>query len=701
MSARSLGDVAWFSMHSFPTTGRLVIVDAEIAPTFLAAITLCISIIISLLLVRIPKALAISWCFITVTRQKRLAESLEQSRVVNGSGSWHLPVMLANCGLFLSDAVGSILSSFQHLRHAELFRGILFMALAVFCLISAILGPLFALLVSREATYGFAGPQRGPCIGQYNFSVTAKNYVQPGLNHHLRSYELLPWVPTFDYSWTQENTVYSTNETVEQSTSKVVYESLNGCLLEDDILCDSRFLRTHKVSVELSPSRMGLWYDESWNLKLNGYCLRLNSTSISWKTGSNFPSYVYGLNLAPDSRALNTGRARCSKDPQTSNAWYLGQGDYQRFDRRKSVITDSFFVNEDDDRGYPCYKWRNSLRALDADSMTVMTILPPHDRVNQVEDDELYLPAVANGQFNYAPHQVAHILCWEELYVQTSDGKSFKTSASWANRSALIKEHGLPTGLNPLLHFANTEFIVKPARFLRGSSSLLQSVAETPRREFNPANAPPVSFGAEVHRWAHIGAMDIASKATRAATGFYSRGTSDAVAMMDGDGGVSEELKDLCDAVRITKEGTVALPLHVLVALLVLLFVSLAWWALERIGVALAARGVSGPGGVVRAFLMLPAATPVSLAVSAETALLVAKGWGNNSDEQVVGSASGHPLVKAAGGNLGGPTLGYVREDQWVLSWGFSGFTAVNNDKMGEQLVADIERCLEYLAKGA
>ncbi|RSL57430.1 hypothetical protein CEP53_006489 [Fusarium sp. AF-6] len=546
------------------------------------------------------------------------------------------------------------------------------MALAVFLLVSAILGPVIALLVSREVVYGFAGPQPGPCMGQYNFSVGAKNYVQRGLDHHLRSYELFPWVPTFNYSWTENNTVYFANKPIEESTSKVIYESLDGCLLNDNVLCHSEFPRTHKVSVELSASRMGLWYDDSWSFKLNGYCLRLNSTSISWRTGSKFPRYAYGLNLAPDSKALNNARAYCSKDPP------LGQGDFQRFDRRKSVITDSFFVNEDEDRGYPCYKWRDSLRSLDSDSISVITVLPSHDRINQLEDDELYVPPITDGQFIYAPYQVAHILCWEELYVQSSDGKSFKTSASWANRSALIKEHGLPKGLNPLLHFANTEFVVKPARFLRGSSKLLQSVAETPRWEFNPTNAPPVPFGAEMHRWAHIGAMDISSKATRAATGFYSRGDWDAVAMMDKDGGASEELKDLCDAVRMTKEGTVTLPLRILIVLLVLLSVALAWWALERIGVALAARGVSGPGGVVRAFLMLPATTPVSLAISAETALLVAKGWGNNSDEQVIGSVSGHPLVKSVGESPGGPSLYLGREDQWVLSWGFSGFAAVD-----------------------
>lgn len=111
-------------------------------------------------------------------------------------------------------------------------------------------------------------------------------------------------------------------------------------------------------------------------------------------------------------------------------------------------------------------------------------------------------------------------------------------------------------------------------------------------------------FAAEVHRWAHVGAMEIASKATRAATGFYSRGYLTAATESQRQG-VPAELQDLCNAVRATREGAVSMPVRTLVALAVLLAVSLAWWAAERIGALLAGLGFAGPAGAVRAFLIL------------------------------------------------------------------------------------------------
>ncbi|KAF4435955.1 hypothetical protein FACUT_6806 [Fusarium acutatum] len=647
----------WFSTFESPFSGKLVIADAKIAPVFLAAVTLCISVAIPLLLVRLPKALAVAWCFIS-DRKKRCPESPSR----NNFGSWHLPVMLANCNLLLSDLAMSLLASYQHLQQSEILRSVSFIVLGVFLLAAAVLTPLVALLISREVMYGFAGAQVGPCVAQYNFSIGAKNYIDRGLDHHLRSYELLPWIPRFNYSWIENNKIYFAAKPVKEPTSRVAYELLDKCLLNDKVLCDHRFYRTHKVSVEISPAQMGLWYDDSWKLKLNGYCLRLNSTSISRETDRNFPAYTYNFQFAPDAQKLDSADANCLYDPQTSGSWSLGQGEFQRFRRRKNTITDSFFVNGDEDRKYPCYKWRDSLRALDADSMTVITVLPSHEQINQLDGDELYLPPLPDGDFSYKPDEVAHILCWEELYLHTMDGKSFKTSTSWANRSALIARHGLPRGLNPLLHMANTEFIVKPIRFLRGSSSLLQNVAETSRWEFNPTNAAPVPFGAEMHRWAHVGAMDIASKATRTSVGFYSRGDFDAVAKMEREGNSNEELQDLCDAVRTTQDGTITLPLDKIICILVLLCVAIFWWALERICVMIATRGVSGPGGIFRSFLMLPAATPVSLAASVESALLAAKGWGSHENERVMGSVSGHPLLRSVGQNTGRPSITMGRD---------------------------------------
>lgn len=48
--------------------------------------------------------------------------------------------------------------------------------------------------------------------------------------------------------------LYSNVMSVKEATSKVLYECIDGCLLNNDILCDKRFLKMHKVSVKLSPS---------------------------------------------------------------------------------------------------------------------------------------------------------------------------------------------------------------------------------------------------------------------------------------------------------------------------------------------------------------------------------------------------------------------------------------------------------------
>lgn len=256
-----------------------------------------------------------------------------------------------------------------------------------------------------------------------------------------------------------------------------MYEQLDGCLLKDDVLCDSRFPRTHKVSLDLSPSRLGLWDDESWHLRLEGNCLRLNSSSIGALSNAqdnpNIPNRLYSLEYARGGQ-----RHRTTDCPNLFKDNFLASGEMQRFETRKNLITDSFFVTADSDRGYPCYKWRKSLRALDADVMTVITVLPLIDRTNQAAGDDLFLAPVSK-----TPNETAHLLCWEETSVRLADGRSFKTSATWANRSALITEHNLPPGLNPLLDLVNTAFATRPARFLRGSSALLQSVADVPAWE--------------------------------------------------------------------------------------------------------------------------------------------------------------------------------------------------------------------------
>ncbi|KAK0617012.1 hypothetical protein B0T14DRAFT_255609 [Immersiella caudata] len=674
-------DFPWFTISDSPATGRVLIADAAIAPVFLAAITLAIGILVPLLLRRIPRAVAVAWCFArnlsppTEEETDRGNEKtpLDEATARPGPGSCHLPVLMANCGLFLGDAVASVFGVWGHLRSRQLFYASMYLLFAVFCLVAAVAGPLVALLVSRDVAYGFAGTVSGPCIGQFNFTVGATNYVGQALDHHLRSYELLPFAPTFNFSWTNE-TEYSAGKPVVEPTSGVVYEQLDGCLLKDEVLCDTRFPRTHKVSVNLSPGQLGLWYEDSWKLRLEGYCLRLNSSSIgalsNIQTNPNIPNWLYSPEYARGGEKLSDANdcPNVYKDE-----WTIGQGEVQRFDNRKNLITDSLFVSNDKERGYPCYDLRKSLRSLDTDVMTFITLLPSADRISQIPGDELFLAPVSRSRFKFRPNETAHLLCWDETYVQLDDGRSFKTSATWANRSALIAEHGLPPGLNPLLDFANTNFLTRPARFLRGSMALLQSVSEVTAWEFSPTNAPPVPFAAEVHRWAHVGAMDIASKATRVATGYYSRGVPAAVEESRKQG-VQSELQDLCNAVRVTREGAVSMPVRTLVAVAVLLAISLAWWAVERLGVLLASWGLTGPIGMLRAFLVLPASTPVSLAVSTEAALLRARGWGRGPEERVVGSASGQPLIRSLPrGAKSGPSLDRVGEHRWALGWGFSG----------------------------
>ncbi|CAI4215640.1 unnamed protein product [Parascedosporium putredinis] len=634
-----------FTTYDSPASGRVVIADADIAPIFLAAVTLSISIFIPLLLARFPRVVAILWCYLRRVRPGDDGAAEAASAKAHGAQGQ------------TPDAYGSAVAFVHNLKRSRGYTALTYLAFSLFCLAAAALGPLVALLVSREVDNGFQGRQSGACMAQMNFSDGAENL---------------------------ESTVYTDNAVVEDPVSQVVYEKLDGCLLEDEALCDERFPQTHKVSVDLSPARLGLWYDPSWSLSMEGYCLRLNSTSI-WSRRRRASSYQYALHFAPGAvRFAEPLSDICPYATDAAETWYLGQRDRQRFNRRKSVVTDSYFVNADNDTTYPCYTWPNSVRALNADSITILTVLPPREEINQKNGDELYLTPLPDDQFEYTPDQVAHIMCWEHLSVKTASG-TFKTSATWNNRSELIAAHNLPTGLNPLLHMANTEFVVKPVRYLRGSSSLLQSIGETPRWEFDPTNAPPVPFAAEVHRWAHIGAMDIASKSTRATTGFYARGNTTALELARGEAAAAQsnpELAELCDMVRTVKEGAVSMPVGVLVALAVLVGVSVVWWLVERLGVILASAGVYGPAGIFRAFLIMPAATPVSLAVAAETAILRARGAGVVGDKPPSATASGHPQVDYSSHNVEpGPSLEQT-ERGWVLTWGLARLSAAGARKV-------------------
>lgn len=422
----------WFASHYTPETGWIVIANPSIAPVFLAAITLAISISTPLLLARIPRAFAIAWL---IFRWRDKPDETKPNS--NRRLSWHLPVLLANSGQFLSDGYTALVGFWSHARHKDIPRAVTYLGFAFFCLAAVVLGPLVALLVSRNVVYGFAGPESGPCYGQLNFTVGAtNNLVARALDHHMRSYELVPWVSTFNYAWTENNTDYTTaDRPVVQPISGVTYRQLPGCLLGDDVLCDSRFNRTHHVSVTMSPARLGLWYDDTWKFELRGYCVRLNSTAISRRTSSSInTTFTYNLGFAPGGvrHADLSDHTVCPLNASHHPDWRLGQAEDQRFDRRLNIIADSFFVNSDLERGFPCYQWRESLRALDSDGLTVLTVLPPRDAnaITHPPGDELDLPPIRNAAFGFGPGQVAHILCWEDLHVHT-EGGIFKTSGSW------------------------------------------------------------------------------------------------------------------------------------------------------------------------------------------------------------------------------------------------------------------------------
>lgn len=245
-----------------------------------------------------------------------------------------------------------------------------------------------------------------------------------GEDDHGRAIELLPWIGSFSYYWSQTAAnKYDADEPVVDPISLVKYSRLDYCLLEDDALCNSDFNRTHIVTANLTGAQFGLWSGD-YNISLEANCVKLNSTTISYG-GKSFPFWRYSFAAAPGATNL------------TAVNTYLefGLGETERYTRKKNVITDSFFVGDDGDRNfnYSMEWFPPSLRALDTDILTVLTVLPSIENINQQPGDELYLPPFSVEDFVFSPGQLAHLLCWENTFKSTPHNRTRLTTSRIAS----------------------------------------------------------------------------------------------------------------------------------------------------------------------------------------------------------------------------------------------------------------------------
>lgn len=678
-----------FLFHQSVAGGTVLVVGSSVSAVFLAALTLAATISIPLIYVRVARTCAVIWNALqrpmrtAPLQQLETAKPMLQARVhsldddadlpspiggllvmnrhVEKKSLNHLPVLLSNSGQWLSDAFSAIsLLTTQpgaHSRQVSLAYGVYF----AFCLLALVTGPLAAALVSKTVRYGFGDVVDGPCIRQNNFTYGAINPNTSSTDHHARAMELLPFIGNFNYSWSQMGAkAYFGGGPVIDPISQVNYTRLNGCLLKDDVLCSTEFPHTHMVTAELTPSQMGMWSGDDWRFRMKGYCLRLNSSSISKFVSYRVQSrYEYHLSFAEGSNSI--GPPQPVPDPP------LGQREWNRFPRRKNTIWDSYFPGEslqgsEEDRGWDAKVWRQSLHALNAEAINVETVFPTFNNVSQAVGDELYLVPDSSSAYMWQPQNIAHILCWEQLFVVVNGAESTENTTwrFWKTREDFVQRHKLDPGVAPLIQMLSGEFIIKPLRFLRGNL-LLTTISDTPGEwEVSPIYASPVPFGAEMHRWAHIGLQDMASKATRTASGYYARGIEQSQDRLDALR--TPEILSLCRSIRKTAEGSLSVPLWIPVVMLLLLMGALCWWAVE-FGLTWLAK--SGRPGFWRPFLMLPITKPTSLNAA------VAEHVEPGARESVNWSASGWPLVMMHG-RLG-PVLERKEDDnnnKYVLRWG-------------------------------
>ena len=571
--------VSKFLIFDSVVSGQVLVIDSATAPIFLTALNQIISLAPSFLAILLSRTIAVVWSYLE-DRQLR-DDRIPRVVGINAPGL-HLPVMLATAGFWTSDVWTALCLSWQIWKlgrsHGSMSHrhALWYISFSLFALIALLAGPLASLLVSRNTTFGFSGRQEGDCVPQYNFADNAKNVITPSVDHHGRAVELLEWLGSFKYSWTSNGgNMYSSGNRVTEPVSQVTYQRREGCILNDNQLCDSRFMRTHMTSGKLSASQLGLWSGGDFKFSMEGYCGKLNSSTISRQRSNGY--YDYSLRYANGVVNPSGGFQKL----------LLGQNDRDQSARRKRVIPATYFVNAENNSNWALETLPPAFRDLDTDQLVVLTILPPIGEINQSQDDELYVAPQAAANFSYSPNQLSHIFCYEKLFLELKDEK-IRIQTVFQNRTAFLASRKLPLGLESLLRFANNEFMLKPVRFLE--NILLQSLSDTAKAEYTGANAPRVPFGAEMHRWAHIGTLDIASKATRAATGFYTRGEPVDPTMVEAL--QTPQLLDLCRNVRRVREGAVSVPLATVAVAICLVWVAAVWWIVEIMAIVLCWKGL-------------------------------------------------------------------------------------------------------------
>ncbi len=642
-----------FLIFDSVVSGQVLVIDPATAPIFLTALNQIISLAPSFLAILLSRTIAVVWSYLE-DRQLR-DDRIPRVVGINAPGL-HLPVMLATAGFWTSDAWTALCLSWQIWKlgrsHGSMSHrhALWYISFSLFALIALLAGPLASLLVSRNTTFGFSGRQEGDCVPQYNFADNAKNVIIPSVDHHGQAVELLEWLGSFKYSWTNNGgNMYSSGNRVTEPVSQVTYQRREGCILNDNQLCDSRFMRTHMTSGKLSASQLGLWSGGDFKFSMEGYCGKLNSSTISRQRSNGY--YEYSLRYANGAVNPSGGFKKL----------LLGQNDRDQSARRKRVIPEAYFVDAENNSNWALETLPPAFRDLDTDQLVVLTILPPIGEINQSPDDELYVAPQAAANFSYSPNQLSHIFCYEKLFLELKDEK-IRIQTVFQNRTAFLASRKLPLGLESLLRFANNEFMLKPVRFLR-ENILLQSLSDTAKAEYTGANAPRVPFGAEMHRWAHIGTLDIASKATRAATGFYTRGEPVDPTIVEAL--QTPQLLDLCRNVRRVREGAVSVPLATVAVAICLVWVAAVWWIVEIMLLFFAEKGFSS----VRAYLTLPATRPTALSM----ALTIAAG--DTKDVKVHSSMGGAPVIGVATSSRWPRTsVEQIGEsDKYRLLWGFKG----------------------------
>lgn len=181
-------------------------VDASIAPVFLAALTLITSMALPLLFVCCSRILAVFGSAMRDVRIRLRNRDEDAGQVGNAPSPrslTHLPVLLANGGSWVTDAWAGLNLSLRNMKEKKWRLSLIYVAVFGFSVIALLIGPIAAFLISREALFGFGSQLAGPCLHQINFTINATNVFSNitglALDHHWRAIELLPWLSTFKY----------------------------------------------------------------------------------------------------------------------------------------------------------------------------------------------------------------------------------------------------------------------------------------------------------------------------------------------------------------------------------------------------------------------------------------------------------------------------------------------------------------------